>query len=132
MARQVLFRIVAIAFAAGAGYHAAASVYPAFHVAGSPARHAAFAVLYALCAYFLLKRPWWFVAAFAAVAVHAVSIHGTRAWVLLQEEQRYDWLSIAVVFLMPCILIFLVMDQIVRRRGSQSRDSLASQQSHPE
>lgn len=117
MARQLFFRLMAAGFALAAAYHAVASIHPAFHFAGSPARHAAFAVLYALCAYFLLKRPWWFVFAFAAVAAHAVWTHGMRAWRLMQEEQHYDWLSIAIVFLLPCVLVFLVWDRIERRRA---------------
>ena len=117
MARQNLFRFFAILALGAAAYHLAAYIHPAFSSGGSPARHAVFVVLDVLCAWLLLKRPLWFVFAFAAAAVQVVWSHGTHAWHLLQNEERYDWLSIAVVLTVPVVFFFLAIDAWDRRRS---------------
>ena len=100
---------------AAAAYHVAAYVHPAFSTGGSPARHAVFAVIDTVCAYLFVRRPLWFVFVFAAVAAETVWSHGQHAWRLLQNEERYDWLSIAVVLLIPVVLAFLIKDAVDRR-----------------
>ena len=115
MTRETLFRIFAAGSLAAAAYHVAAYVHPAFSFGGSPARHAVFAVIDSICAFLFLRRPLWFVFVFATVAAETVWSHGRLAWRLLQTEERYDWLSIAVVFLVPVVLVFLIKDAVDRR-----------------
>lgn len=117
MIRETLFRIFAAASLAAAAYHVAVYVHPAFSPGGSPARHAVFAVIYAICAFLFLRRPLWFVFVFALVAAETVWSHGMHAWRLLQNEERFDWLSIAVVLLVPVALMFLLHDAWTRRRS---------------
>lgn len=115
--RETLFRIFAVSSLAAAAYHVAIYVHPAFSSGGSPARHAVFAVIDTICAYLFLRRPLWFVLVFAAVAAEAIWSHGRHAWQILQNEERYDWPSIAVVLLVPISLMFLVHDAWLRRRA---------------
>jgi hypothetical protein len=117
MSREILFRIFATVFLAAAAYHAAACLHPAFSLGGSPARHAAFAVIDAMCAWGLLCRPRWFVVVFGALTAEAIWSHGKRAWILLEAEQRIDWISLLVVLLVPCVLVFLIKDAVDRRRN---------------
>ena len=116
MSREILFRIFAAVFLAAAGYHAAACLHPAFSLGGSLDRHAAFAVIYAMCALGLLWRPRWFVVVFGALTAETIWSHGKRAWILLETEQRIDWISLLAVLLVPCVLVFLIKDAIDRMR----------------
>ncbi len=117
MSREILFRIFAAVFLAAAAYHAAACLHPAFSLGGSSGRHAAFAVIDAMCALGLLCRPRWFVVVFGALTAETIWSHGKRAWILLETEQRFDWISLLAVLLVPCVLVFLVKDAIDRRHN---------------
>ena len=114
MTRETLFRIFAAGSLAAAAYHVAVYVHPAFSSGGSPSRHAVFAIVDTICAWLFLRRPVWFVLVFAAVAAETVWSHALHAWRLLQSEERFDWPSIAVVFLVPVVLAFLIHDAWTR------------------
>jgi hypothetical protein len=115
VSRATLFRILAVLFAGAAIYHAAAFLEPAFSAGGSHWRHAAFCAIDLLCACYLLRRPRWFVAAFAALTLQAFYSHGHHAWMLWHTQRRLDWLSFAVLAVVPFTLALLIADGFERR-----------------
>jgi hypothetical protein len=115
VSRAILFRILAVLFAGAAIYHAVAFFLPAFSAGGSHGRHAVFCAIDLLCAWYLLRRPRWFVAAFAALTLQVLCGHGHHAWMLWHTQRRLDWLSFAVLAVVPYTLALLIADGIERR-----------------
>ena len=110
MSRQTLFRIFAVLFLAAAIYHAAAFAHPALSDGGMRSRHAVFFVIVLLFAWYMLKRPRWFVAAFSLLTLETLYGHGLHAWKLWRDQGKLDWLSFAVLIAVPCMLAFLIAD----------------------
>ena len=110
MSRQTLFRIFALLFVAAAIFHAAAFAHPAFSDGGTRMRHAAFLVIDLFFAWYMLKRPRWFAAAFFLLTIEALYGHGLHAWKLWRDQGKLDWLSFAVLIAVPCMLAFLIAD----------------------
>jgi hypothetical protein len=112
---KTIFRIIAVLFIGAAIYHAVAFLEPAFIAGGSPWRHATFCGIDILCAWYILRRPLWFVVAFVVLTLQQIYSHGARAWIWWHTARRLDWLSFAVLVVVPCILTFLIADGIERR-----------------
>jgi hypothetical protein len=115
MSRGTLFRIISILFVVAAIYHAVAFLDPAFIAGSSHWRHAVFCAIDLLCAWYLLRRPRWFVAAFAALTLQVLYSHGHHAWMMWHLQRRLDWLSFAVLAVVPWTLALLIADGIERR-----------------
>ena len=115
MSREALFRIIAILFVLAATYHAVAFFQPAFVNGGSHWRHAVFTAIDLLCAWYLLRRPRWFVWAFGLLTLETLYGHGMHAWMWWHTEQRLDWLSFAVLLVVPLTLVLLIQDRRSRR-----------------
>ena len=119
---RIVFGLLAIVFAFGALFHAAALITPSL-APDSPAwRHALFVVINVGAAAGMLTRPRLFVPAFAVLCGQQLASHGEaacRAWV---DVHRIDVASLAVLALMPLALALLVSDarvvRIKRARGS--------------
>ena len=116
MSRRTLFRIFALLFVAAAIYHAAAFAHPALSEGGTRSRHAAFFAIDLLFAWYMLKRPRWFVAAFSLLTLETLYGHGLHAWKLWHDQGRLDWLSFAVLIAVPCMLAFLIAEARGRSR----------------
>ncbi|MGA3136906.1 MAG: hypothetical protein ABSC88_13035 [Terracidiphilus sp.] len=112
MSRKNIFRIIAVLFIGAAMYHAAAFLVPAFSYGGAHWRHAAFCVIDLLCACYLLRRPRWFVAAFGVLTLETLCSHGAHAWMLWHTGRRLDWLSFAVLIVVPLTLVLLIRDAL--------------------
>lgn len=110
MTRAFLFRILALLFAGAAIYHAIAFIAPGFSDGGAHGRHAVFFAIDLLCAGYLLRRPRWFVAAFGLLTLQALWSHGSHAWFLWHTQRRQDWLSFAVILVVPFAWALLVED----------------------
>jgi uncharacterized membrane protein HdeD (DUF308 family) len=115
MSRQALFRMIAILFVAAAIYHAAAFFQLELSDGGVHWRHAAFIAIDLLCAWYLLRRPWWFVWAFGLLTLETLCGHGAHAWMWWHTERRLDWLSFAVLIAVPLTLVLLIRDRRWRR-----------------
>jgi hypothetical protein len=115
VSRESLFRILAVLSAGAAVYHAAAFFHPAFGIGGAHWRHAVFCAIDFLCAWYIFRRPRWFVWAFSLLTIQQLCSHGARAWMLWRTEGRLDWLSFAVLIVMPCALALLMRDALDRR-----------------
>ena len=115
MSRSALFRLIAALFVAAALYHLAAFLQPAFGIPGARWRHALFCLIDFLCAWYLTRRPRWFVGAFAVLTVYSIWSHGSQAWRLWHEQERLDWLSFSVIAVVPLALALLIRDALDRR-----------------
>ena len=114
MSRESLFRILAVLFVGAAVYHAVAFFHPAFSNGGAHWRHAFFYATDILCAWYILRRPPWFVLAFSLLTIQQLCSHGAHAWMLWRAEGRLDWLSFAVLIVVPCTLALLMRDALDR------------------
>jgi hypothetical protein len=115
VSRESLFRILAVLSAGAAVYHAAAFFHPAFGDGGAHWRHAFFFAIDSLCAWYLISRPRWFVCAFGLLTLETLWSHGYYAWMLWRAAGRPDWLSFAVLIVVPCTLALLMRDALDRR-----------------
>jgi hypothetical protein len=115
VSRESLFRILAVLFAGAAVYHAAAFFHPAFSNGGAHWRHASFCAIDLLFAWYILRRPRWFVWAFGLLTLETLWSHGSHAWRLWSTEGRPDWLSFVVLIVVPCTLALLMRDALDRR-----------------
>jgi hypothetical protein len=120
MSRETSFRILAFLFLCAAVYHAIAFIAPALGQGGAHWRHAAFVGIDTLFAWYLLRRPLWFLAAFAALTLETFWSHGTHAWMLWHAENRLDGLSFAVLLVVPCTLALLIGEAFDRRSGPRA------------
>jgi len=115
VSRETLFRMIAVLFVGAAIYYAVAFLDPAFNARGAHWRHAVFCAIDLLCAWYLLLRPRWFLAAFGALTLETLWSHGAGAWMLWRTEKRLDWLSFAVLVVVPCAMALLIRDALDRR-----------------
>jgi hypothetical protein len=113
VSRATLFRIASVLFLAASIYHAVAIMLRL----GTPWRNGLFCAIDLVFAWFLLKRPLWFVFAFGALTIEALLSHGSHAWLLWHTERRADWLSFFVLVTVPCAFALLVRDAYDRRSG---------------
>jgi tellurite resistance protein TehA-like permease len=114
MKRQIVFRTAALG-AAGAGlYHLIAIVEPSLIPGGAFWRHGIFAVVDLACAPLLLKRPRWFVFAFAALTLETILSHGGHALRAWQQQKHVDWFSSAVVVAVCLAMSLLTWDATSR------------------
>jgi hypothetical protein len=104
-------------FVGAAIYHAAVFFHPALGVGGAHWRHAIFFLVDLISAWFLLRRPRWFVVAFGALTLETLYGHGTHAWMMWHRNAQIDWLSIGVLIVVPMTLALLIEDAMERRRG---------------
>ena len=115
MSRKLLFRIISVLFVGAAVYHAAVFLHPAFRSGGAHWRHAVFFLIDLVCAWFLLKRPRWFVFAFGALTLETLYGHGMHAWMMWNTHGQIDWLSVCVLIVVPLTLALLIEDTLKRR-----------------
>lgn len=109
-----LFYALAAAFVATACFHAAAALRPALDPSAPRWRHLLFVALNLGCAAGLVRRPRWFVWAFAALTAQQLHSHGGAFVASLRGPDPVDFLSLGVVVFMLVALALLVAD----RRGS--------------
>ena len=115
MSRESLFRILAVLFVVAAAYHAVAFLEPASGIGGTHWRHGCFMAIDLLCAWLILRRPRWFVWAFGLLTLETLWSHGSHAWKLWRGDGLLDWLSFAVLIVVPFTLGLLIQDAFDRR-----------------
>jgi len=94
-----------------------ATIVAIYHLIGvfyklntSPAwRHLIFIGINIICIYGLLKRPLWFIYFFALLLAQQLYSHGGDLIWHWRNEHRVDWISVAVIILMPVIFILLLL-----------------------
>jgi len=106
---------MSVLFILAAMYHAIGFLAPAFGLSGARLRHVLFVVIDALCAWYILRRPLWFVAGFTLLTFQQLYSHNARAWVWWHAGKRLDWISFIVIALIPVALALLFKDTCDRR-----------------
>jgi len=117
MNRDRALKLMSCLFALAATYHTLAVALPGLGVPGVRWRHALFVVISAACSGLLLRRPPWFLPAYALLTVQQVYSHGWGVWLSWTVEQRVDWLALAVVVIVPFTLVLLAWD--AREHGAR-------------
>jgi hypothetical protein len=110
------FSIAAIGALAAAAIHATALAVPAFAAAAYPPayplwRHALFVAIDLILAALFVRRPRWFVWAYAVLTVQVIAGHGGAAWASWHRDGRISWIDAAALVAVPLALVLLVMDR---------------------
>lgn len=118
---ELLFLLLAIGFVAAALYHAAAIVAPSIAEPSPAWRHGLFVFINGAVGLLFLRRPPWFAAVFAVLALQQLYSHGTYGWGVWSDQHRIDWASVLVVAVIPLIALLLGHDarrKLQARRGA--------------
>ena len=121
---DLVFVLLALGFAAAALYHGAAIVVPSIAEPSPAWRHGLFAVINGAVGLLLLRRPPWFAAAFAVLAIQQLWSHGAYGWAVWRDHHRVDWASVLVLAAVPVIAGLLANDaraKLRSRRGEPHR-----------
>ena len=126
LSRERCFRVLAVSAGLAAVFHAAAMASPAIaRLEYEPTypqwRHVAFIAIDASCAWLFLRRPAWFVWAYAVLTIQVLNGHGRGAWTIWATEGRVDWISVAVSIGAPVALWLLIVDWRERRSAFATR-----------
>ncbi|MEO5891563.1 MAG: hypothetical protein ABIQ31_15030 [Ferruginibacter sp.] len=106
---HLIFTLFAALVFVVALYHIKGIFYPS---ANSPAwRHAIFVLINFLVIYGLLKRPAWFIWFIAVLMLQQWYSHGSYAYQTWQKQHLIDWISVAIILLLPLLLILLLKDK---------------------
>jgi hypothetical protein len=97
-------RLFSLPFAAGALYHAAGLLRPAWTEPAPPWRHALFILINATAAAGLWRYRRAFFAGYCLLALQQLYGHSVYGWGVWRAESRVDWASVAVVLFMPALL----------------------------
>ena len=113
--RDLVFRLCAIGAAVAAVFHAAALASPAvaqleYEPAYPAWRHVVFIGINLSLVWLFLRRPGWFVLAFAALTVQILNGHGRGAWTMWAEQGRIEWISVLVSIVAPIVVVLLFID----------------------
>ena len=105
-----IFIVFAVFFFVSAIYHLAALF---FEINSSPLwRNVLFVGINLFVAYFLLRRPRWFIYLFVLLMLQQLYSHGSDLIDLWNAQHKVDWLSLAVLLMLPAIFIFLLLDRL--------------------
>lgn len=114
--RNRVFRLCAVFALASATFHAVSMVSPAvarleYEPTYPPSRHLVFIGINLALVWLFLRRPRWFVFAFALLTAQILNGHGRAAWALWRMEGRLEWISIVVSAGALVILALLIVDR---------------------
>lgn len=118
------FRLAAAGALVAVAIHAAALAVPAFATAtyppGYPAwRHLLFVAIDAALAWLFLRRPGWFVWAYAILTAQVIYSHGGGALASWQRHGRVAWIDVVALVAVPLALGLLAMDYRARSKTAR-------------
>ena len=116
--RRIIFRIVATGLLLAAAFHLIAFALPSLNIRGAHWRHGLFITVNLIGAYYVQRRPPWFIYAFAIVTVQQLYSHGSHAWTLWLSERQLSWADCAALVGLPIALLMLWLDQL--NKGARS------------
>lgn len=115
------FRMAALGAMVAAAIHLAALVLPAFAAANYPGypawRHGVFITINLSAAWLFLRRPAWFVWAYAVLTAQVIYSHGGSAWTTWHRDGRVTWIDAAALVAIPLALALLMADYRGRSSG---------------
>jgi len=107
--RNILFTACVILAVFALIYHLIGIFYK---INDSPVwRHALFIFINIICVYGLLKKPGWFTWFFGILLLQQWYSHGSYIGWYWKNEHRIDWISVAVVLLMPAVFMLLLSEK---------------------
>jgi hypothetical protein len=114
-----VFRLASLGALVAAGIHLAALAVPAFGIAAYPPtypawRHVLFVAINLTLAALFLRRPAWFVWAFAVLTAQVIYSHGGAALASWQRDGRIRWIDAVALVAVPLALGLLVTDYRAR------------------
>jgi len=114
--KEIFFTVFAVLGGIAALYHVIGVFYK---VNSSPVwRHCLFILINLVCIYGLIKRPQWFTWFFFVLLLQQLYSHGNDIVWNWKYAHRVDWISIAVIILIPLTFILLVSDRLNVRENS--------------
>jgi hypothetical protein len=121
LSRDLTFRLAALGGLVAAAIHLAALTVPAFASANYPHypawRHLLFVAIDGTAGWLFLRRPAWFVWAYAVLTLQVIYSHGGSALESWQRDGRVGWIDAAALVAVPLGLVLLVVDYRARRRS---------------
>jgi fumarate reductase subunit C len=110
--RNIVFIFFAILAFAAMLYHTVGTIQP---FDATPAwRHTLFIGICSISIYGLLKRPKWFVLFFGILTIQQLYSHGSH-FVKLMQEDKINFIDIAVILLTPLLFILLLIDKKIKQ-----------------
>jgi len=104
-----IFIVFAVFFILSAVYHLSAVF---LRINESPVwRNLLFTAINLFTAYGLLKRPSWFIYLFTVLVIQQFYSHGLDLLNRWNLHHKIDWISLAVLVIMPVIFAFLLADK---------------------
>src|SRR5437870_1097134 len=120
--QRVAFRLAAVGAVAAAAIHILGLTVPAFaavNYPGYPAwRHGVFIAINLSAAWLFVRRPWWFVWAYAVLTAQVLYSHGGSAWTSWQRDGRVAWIDAAALIAIPLALVLLAVDYRAMRASA--------------
>jgi hypothetical protein len=113
--KRPLFWFFPAVFLVAALYHVAALVMPSLGIGGLNWRHGLFMAIDCAGAYLMLRRPHWFVLAYAILMVQQLWGHGAQLASQWAQTGAIHWPSLFVIIFAPCGLVLLVYDYLERK-----------------
>jgi hypothetical protein len=112
---KIIFIIFAAFFIISAGYHLVALFVK---LNDSPIwRNLLFVVINLFVAFCLLKRFRWFIFLFVILMIQQLYSHGSDLVNFWNTQHKIDWLSLMVLFILPVIFVFLLLDRLGKLNG---------------
>jgi hypothetical protein len=113
--RDLVFRLAAAGAVVATVIHVLGLTIPAFAAANYPDypawRHGVFIAINLSAAWVFLRRPAWFVWAFAVLTLQAFYSHGGSAWASWQRDGLVRWIDLAALVAIPTSLALLIADR---------------------
>jgi hypothetical protein len=106
-----IFFIAALLAGITAVYH----LYYAFTTTGNiMIRHIVFIFINLFLVFFFVNRPSYFIILFFLLSLQQLYSHGSR-FVKYLSEKNIDWISAAVIIIMPFLLYLLILEKRTKK-----------------
>jgi hypothetical protein len=123
---NLALRMAAVGALVAATIHASALAVPAvaaLYPFDYPSlRHVVFVAINLTLAGLFLRRPRWFVWAYAVLTIQVIAGHGGAAWASWHRNGHVALIDAAAIIAVPLALVLLVIDR--RRRSEDHRRGL--------
>jgi len=106
-----IFVLFCIFFVLAGLYHCAGFFFHFPFIPGAHWRHGVFIIVNIIGAWLILWRPPWTVIPFSIVTVQSLYSHSHRMISWWTKNKQIDWISIAVLIVLPLALFCIVKDK---------------------
>lgn len=124
---KYIFNVFAMFFGIAAIYHCAGFIKPSLVPYSPHWRHGLFIVINITGIWLMLSRPSWLVFPFVAITIQQIYSHGRRI-IEWANNNKIDWISIAVIVLLPTILAMIIHEQKQKNVNNKNKKRLNQDQ----